>query len=150
MAIKFSLKTQAFYDEQTSVIPDDAEEITRDQHMALISGMNDGERRVYTDSNGDLVLSERKPSQWHAWDSQNNAWTISDASRVQVAQSEKNRRAQKATDFINSQQWPGKLALGRLDDKEVARFNLWLDYLDELENVDVSLSSDIQWPVKPE
>lgn len=43
-----------------------------------------------------------------------------------------------------------KLALGRISDNEKARLNAWLDYLDELEAVDVSTAPDIIWPVKPE
>lgn len=43
-----------------------------------------------------------------------------------------------------------KLALGRIKDDEKARLNAWLDYLDELEAVDVSTAPDIIWPVKPE
>lgn len=42
-----------------------------------------------------------------------------------------------------------KLALGRIKDDEKARLNTWLDYLDELEAVDVSTAPDIIWPVKP-
>ncbi|WP_345739600.1 tail fiber assembly protein [Morganella morganii] len=43
-----------------------------------------------------------------------------------------------------------KLALGRIKDDEKALLNAWLDYLDELEAVDVSTAPDIIWPVKPE
>ncbi|MEM8310917.1 tail fiber assembly protein [Morganella morganii] len=42
-----------------------------------------------------------------------------------------------------------KLALGRIKDDEKALLITWLDYLDELEAVDVSTASDIIWPVKP-
>lgn len=149
MSIKFSLKTQAFYDEKTAVIPDDAEEITLDQHTILIAGMNDGERRVYSNSIGELILSDRKPSQWHTWNSDTNMWEISDDSRVQVAQSEKYRRIQETNDFINSQQWPGRAAMGRLSDAEKQRYIEWLDYLDELEGVDTSSAPHIDWPTPP-
>lgn len=43
-----------------------------------------------------------------------------------------------------------KLALGRITPDEKALLNAWLDYLDELEAVDVSTAPDIIWPVKPE
>lgn len=42
-----------------------------------------------------------------------------------------------------------KLALGRIKEDEKALLNAWLDYLDELEAVDVSIAPDIIWPVKP-
>lgn len=150
MTIKFSVKTQAFYDENTDAIPDDALAVTHEQHVSLIGGMNDGERRVYIGTTGELTLSDSKPSQWHSWDSGSSRWTISDTAQVQVAESEKFRRIHEANDFINSQQWPGKLALGRLNDGEVASFNLWLDYLDELSAINTATAQDIEWPVKPE
>ena len=43
-----------------------------------------------------------------------------------------------------------KLSLGRITPDEKARLNAWMDYLDELEAVDVSTAPDIIWPVKPE
>lgn len=42
-----------------------------------------------------------------------------------------------------------KLALDRIKDNEKALLIAWLDYLDELEAVDVSTAPDIIWPVKP-
>ena len=42
-----------------------------------------------------------------------------------------------------------KLALGRIKENEKALLIAWLDYLDELETVDVSTAPDITWPVKP-
>lgn len=42
-----------------------------------------------------------------------------------------------------------KLALGRIKEDEKSLLNAWLDYLDELEAVDVSTAPDIIWPVKP-
>lgn len=150
MAIKFSLKTQAFYDEKTSVIPGDAEEITHDQHIVLIMGMNDGERRVYRNAAGELTLSERKPSQWHTWNGNKNVWDISEDSRIQVAESEKSRRIQEANDFINSQQWPGRAVMGRLNDVEKQSYNEWLDYLDDLYALSASETfNQNNWPTKP-
>jgi hypothetical protein len=74
MTIKFSVNKQAFYDENTDVIPDDAVVVTHEQHVSLINGMNDGERRVYIGTDGELTLSDSKPSQWHTWDSDTNEW----------------------------------------------------------------------------
>ncbi|EHU01384.1 hypothetical protein CKS_4137 [Pantoea stewartii subsp. stewartii DC283] len=50
---------------------------------------------------------------------------------------------------MNSRQWPGKAALGRLKGDELAAYNTWLDYLDALYAVDTSKAPDITWPVKP-
>ncbi|MEM8447422.1 tail fiber assembly protein [Morganella morganii] len=43
-----------------------------------------------------------------------------------------------------------KLALKRIKPDEEARLIAWLDYLDELEAVEVSTAPDIIWPEKPE
>ena len=50
---------------------------------------------------------------------------------------------------MNSKQWPGKAAMGRLKDSEKAQYNAWLDYLDELEAVDTSKAPEIAWPSPP-
>ncbi|MEM8445928.1 tail fiber assembly protein [Morganella morganii] len=42
-----------------------------------------------------------------------------------------------------------KLALKRIKPDEEVLLNAWLDYLDELETVDVTTAPDITWPVKP-
>lgn len=150
MTIKFSVNKQAFYDENTDVIPDDAVVITHEQHISLIAGMNDGGRRVYIGTDGELTLSDSKPSQWHTWDSDINEWVISADAQIKLADNEKSRLIQDANDYINSKQWPGKAAMGRLKDTEKAQYNLWLDYLDALEAVDTSSAPKINWPVPPE
>ncbi|MDU5232377.1 tail fiber assembly protein [Actinomyces sp.] len=149
MTIKFSVNKQAFYDENTVAIPDDALAVTHEQHISLIAGMNDGGRRVYIGKNGELTLSDSKPSQWHTWDSDTNEWVISTDAQIKLADNEKSRLIQDANDYINSKQWPGKAAMGRLKDTEKAQYNLWLDYLDELEAVDTSTAPDIIWPEAP-
>lgn len=50
---------------------------------------------------------------------------------------------------MNSKQWAGKAAIGRLKGEELAQYNLWLDYLDALELVDTSGAPDIEWPTPP-
>ncbi|HFS7361026.1 MULTISPECIES: tail fiber assembly protein [Enterobacteriaceae] len=149
MTIKFSVNKQAFYDENTVSIPDDAVVVTHEQHISLISGINDGGRRVYIGTDGELTLSDSKPSQWHTWDSDTNEWVISTDAQIKLADDEKSRLTQGANDYINSKQWPGKAAMGRLKDTEKAQYNLWLDYLDELEAVDTSTAPDIIWPEAP-
>ena len=149
MTIKFSVNKQAFYDENTDAIPDDALAVTHEQHISLIAGMNDGGRRVYIGTDGELTLSDSKPSQWHTWSSDINEWVISADAQIKLADNEKSRLIQDANDYINSKQWPGKAAMGRLKDTEKAQYNLWLDYLDELEAVDTSTAPDIIWPEAP-
>ena len=51
---------------------------------------------------------------------------------------------------MNRKQWPGKVAIGRLKEDELAQYNLWLDYLDALEAIDTSMIPDLEWPYLPE
>lgn len=72
------------------------------------------------------------------------------AADVATAEAEKQSAIDQANDYMNSKQWPGKAAMGRLKDTEKEQYNLWLDYLDALEAVDTSSAPDINWPVAPE
>ncbi|EON5866621.1 tail fiber assembly protein [Escherichia coli] len=68
---------------------------------------------------------------------------------TQAAEYERQRRINDANHFMNSKQWPGKAAIGRLKGDELAQYILWLDYLDALELVDTSSAPDIEWPTPP-
>ncbi|MGM8432051.1 tail fiber assembly protein [Enterobacter cloacae] len=68
---------------------------------------------------------------------------------VAQAEAERINRIGVANDFMNGKQWPGKAAIGRLKGDELTKYNLWLDYLDELEAVDTSSAPNIVWPISP-
>lgn len=68
---------------------------------------------------------------------------------VARAEVEKQSRIDSANDHMNSKQWPGKAALGRLKGDELAQYNAWLDYLDALDAVDATSAPDIIWPTSP-
>ncbi|WP_063928132.1 tail fiber assembly protein [Enterobacter asburiae] len=68
---------------------------------------------------------------------------------VSSAETEKQNRIDHANAYMNSKQWPGKAAIGRLKGDELDQYNLWLDYLDALEVVDTSTAPDITWPMPP-
>ncbi|EDS5712341.1 tail fiber assembly protein [Salmonella enterica subsp. enterica serovar Javiana] len=68
---------------------------------------------------------------------------------ITAADVEKQKRIDLANDYMNSKQWPGKAAIGRLKGDELAQYNLWLDYLDALEAVDTTSAPDIKWPTPP-
>ena len=68
---------------------------------------------------------------------------------VAAADAEKQERIDHANAYMNSKQWPGKAAIGRLKGEELAQYNLWLDYLDALEAIDTSTAPDITWPEPP-
>lgn len=61
----------------------------------------------------------------------------------------KQRLKSYANAYITEQQWPSRLALGRISEEEKMQFNKWLDYLDALEAIDISNAPDILWPTPP-
>lgn len=67
-----------------------------------------------------------------------------------IAEAEARKQALITDVNTETQMLQTKLALGRIKDDEKVRLNAWLDYLDELEAVDVSTAPNIIWPVKPE
>ena len=69
---------------------------------------------------------------------------------VQKAEILKQTLISDANNYIDSNQWPSKLALGRLSDADKQSFNEWLDYLDALGAVDISAAPDVNWPSSPE
>ncbi|EOC1217537.1 tail fiber assembly protein [Cronobacter sakazakii] len=68
---------------------------------------------------------------------------------VATAEAEKQQRIDQANEYINNKQWPGKAAMGRLKDTEKSQYNAWLDYLDNIEAVEISTAPDITWPTPP-
>ncbi|MEB0952027.1 tail fiber assembly protein [Citrobacter sedlakii] len=71
------------------------------------------------------------------------------AAEIEAAEAEKHARINQANDYMNSKQWPGKAAIGRLKGDELAQYNLWLDYLDALEAVDTSSAPNTKLPIPP-
>ncbi|EOJ7420765.1 tail fiber assembly protein [Shigella flexneri] len=69
--------------------------------------------------------------------------------QIASAETKKQQLINQANDYMNSRQWVGKAAIGRLKGEELAQYNLWLDYLDALELVDTSSAPDIEWPTSP-
>ncbi|EFN3864327.1 tail fiber assembly protein [Escherichia coli] len=69
--------------------------------------------------------------------------------QIASAETKKQQLINQANDYMNSRQWAGKAAIGRLKGEELAQYNLWLDYLDALELVDTSGAPDIEWPTPP-
>lgn len=66
-----------------------------------------------------------------------------------IAEAEAQKQTLIAEVHAETQMLQTKLALGRIKEDEKALLNAWLDYLDELEAVDVSTAPDIIWPVRP-
>lgn len=85
------------------------------------------------------------------WDGDTWVTDAVEQESAQIAAAEAHRQylIAQANDYINTKQWPGKAAIGRLKTDELAKYNLWLDYLDALEAVDTSSAPDITWPTPP-
>lgn len=131
--IYFSKSTNGFFIETINPeMPDDAVEVSEETYNALMAGQQFGGKVIVSDENGYPVL------------------ITPEVNFIEAAEREREALIAEANAFINDRQWPSKLTLGRLDEDEKTRFNLWLDYLDELEQVDISTAPDIEWPVKPE
>ncbi|MFW0767213.1 tail fiber assembly protein [Trabulsiella odontotermitis] len=56
----------------------------------------------------------------------------------------------EANTYINSKNWPSKLQLNRLSETEKAKFNAWLDYIDELDLIEPSQETNVTLPLPPE
>ena len=79
-----------------------------------------------------------------------DAPTPSQAQLIAIADGTRDGLIAEANAVMNSRQWPGKAALGRLKADEIKSYSLWLDYLDALAAVDTATAPDIIWPEKPE
>jgi hypothetical protein len=71
------------------------------------------------------------------------------ASDVAAARSQCQSLVDAANAFMNNRQWPGKAAIGRLNGVDLELYGLWLDYLDELNSVDIYAAPDVLWPEQP-
>ncbi|WP_429873708.1 tail fiber assembly protein [Escherichia coli] len=74
---------------------------------------------------------------------------LSEEEAIVATEIVKQRLIEQANEYMNSKQWPGKAAIGRLKGGELDQYNLWLDYLDALEAVDTASAPDISWPTPP-
>ncbi|STL39919.1 putative phage tail assembly chaperone [Escherichia coli] len=114
--------------------PSDAVEITTDEWLLLLDGQDNG-MKIVSNQEGYPVLTEQPP--------------LSKENLIALADLKKRKLINEANEHMNSRQWPGKAAIGRLKGEELAQYNLWLDYLDALELVDTSGAPDIEWPTPP-
>lgn len=82
-----------------------------------------------------------------------NAWVINEEKKkndaIINAGNERDSLLDDANAYMNSKQWSGKAAIGRLKGDELKSYGIWLDYLDALDEIDISKAPDIIWPGKP-
>ncbi len=132
MKIYCCLNTVGFFMDGCGVIPPDSKEITAEHWQSLLKSQAEG---------GVIDFSVFPPSIKEVIRTHDD--------EVADANFQKQMLISDATDFINSRQWQGKAALGRLKEDELKQYNLWLDYLEALELVDTSSAPDIEWPTPP-
>ena len=130
----YSQKENGFFTDLNKA-PSDAVEITTDEWLLLLDGQDNG-MKIVSNQEGYPVLTEQPP--------------LSKENLIALAELKKGKLINEANEHMNSRQWPGKAAIGRLKSEELAQYNLWLDYLDALELVDTSGAPDIEWPTPPE
>ncbi|AVU59591.1 tail fiber assembly protein [Escherichia coli] len=137
----FSPSTLGFYPEEMKSLyiaantwPDDLVGVSDDVFLTYSGMPPEGQTRG-ADENGQPVWVDLPP--------------LSHDEEVEAANAEKQKKINQANDYMNSKQWPGKAAIGRLNGDELAQYNLWLDYLDALEQVNTSSAPDIEWPTPP-
>lgn len=82
MTIYYSQSNQAFYDNAIhTAIPDDAVEISYEQHTALLAGQSNGQV-IMPDKDGKPVLASKAPSHLHQWNGKE--WTLDKAATSQL------------------------------------------------------------------
>lgn len=134
--IYFSQDPVGFYIEGVSAIPSNAIEVSADIYNEFAGvAWPDGKVLGADDSGYPTWIDAPPPSHDEL---------------IAQAEAEKQRLIDETNVWINGQQWPSKLALGRLSEDEKAQFNEWLDYLDAVSAVDTSTAPDIEWPTPPE
>ncbi|PSN05835.1 tail fiber assembly protein [Siccibacter turicensis] len=134
MKMKWSPSVEGFFCDNSSNTPDDAFKIDDDLYIALMNGQSAG-KLIVNNQNNYPILIDYPPK-----------------TKEQESNEAENARQvilNKSNEFINNQQWPSKLMLGRLSEGEKQLFNEWLDYLDALKEIDVSGAPDILWPIPP-
>lgn len=129
----YSQKENGFFTDLNKA-PSDAVEITTDEWLLLLDGQDNG-MKIVSNQEGYPVLTEQPP--------------LSKENLIALVELKKRKLINEANEQMNSRQWPGKAAIGRLKGEELAQYNLWLDYLDALELVDPSSAPDIEWPTPP-
>ena len=120
--------------EDAGTLPDDVIEITRETYEQFL-GLHPEGKEIGADSSGRPIWINSPPP--------------SKEDEVLMAEMKKISLVSEANTYINTHQWPGKAAIGRLKGNELEQYNLWLDYLDALELVDPSSAPDIEWPTPP-
>ncbi|WP_126722866.1 tail fiber assembly protein [Escherichia coli] len=131
----YNSELKSDYYDDLDAWPDDCIEVSDAVYQEFYLGYREGYKMVAGTDN-QPSWEERPP--------------LTHEEQMEQAEMMKQMRINEANNLINEKQWPSKLQLGRLNEMETTRFNAMLDYLELLENINVSDAPDIVWPLSPE
>lgn len=92
-------------------------------------------------------VTEEKTQPEYGWSYLKGKFTAPVVDYASIAEQERQYRLNVATDAISI--WQTKLLLGRLSDSDKVKLNSWLDYIDALNDLDITKAPDITWPDAP-
>lgn len=153
--MKFSVATQAFYANEIQYgesLPADVIDLDSEKYATLYTSINNGSY-VYL-YKGELIPSEIKPDQYHSWDSSEKKWVMSEEAMIQKKNDEVNIATEKKRQLISeinsqTQLLQTQLILGLISENDKALLIDWMNYLKDIQAVDVSTAPDIIWPASP-
>lgn len=120
--------------EKAGSLPADLKEISSDIAKEFMTGSN-SIRCIGADKDGLPVWQDAPP--------------LSEKEKSEQDLLMKFQLINSANEYMNARQWPGKASIGRLQGSELALYNLWLDYLDAVEAVDLPSREKVNWPTPP-
>ena len=92
-------------------------------------------------------VTEEKAKPEYGWSYLKGKFTAPVIDYASIAEQERQYRLNVATDAISI--WQTKLLLGRLSDSDKVKLNSWLDYIDALNDLDITKAPEIPWPTAP-
>lgn len=104
-------------------------------------------KEMFPDSFIWVDVTGEKTQPQYGWDYEKGKFSAPVINYASIAEQEKQYRMNVATDTISI--WQTKLLLGRLGNSDKVKLNSWLDYIDALNDVDVTNAPSITWPDAP-
>lgn len=104
-------------------------------------------KEMFPDSFIWVDVTDEKKQPEYGWSYSKGKFTAPVIDFASIAEQERQYRMNVATDTISI--WQTKLLLGRLSDSDKVKLNSWLDYIDTLNDVDITKAPDINWPDAP-
>lgn len=104
-------------------------------------------KEMFPDSFIWVDVTDEKNQPEFGWSYSKDKFTAPVIDFASIAEQERQYRMNVATDTISI--WQTKLLLGRLSDSDKVKLNSWLDYIDTLNDVDITKAPDINWPDAP-